>query len=338
MSDDRRSRSPPPSRDDRRTRTMDGCRIYVGNLPMDVREREIDDLFHRFGSVQRIQIKTPARPPAYAFVTFDDARDAEDAVRGRDGYDFDGGRLRVEISRGPREDWRRGGGGYDDAEAVGRERRVYGAMRSDGYRAEKPYDRGDGGRRPGGPSSSSFGATRKTDHQVKVEDLPRGADWRDVKDTFRRAGEVTYAGLFLDRDGRQCAEVHFASEGDADRAVDMFDDRDFETRNGQRDYIRVFRREPRCGPPRRPATTSGYRRSRSPSRERYGGRSRSRSRTRSRSRSRSRGGRSMSRSRSPSPSPRRRSRSPSRSRSDDTPRGRSPTPRGDRAREPPALP
>lgn len=259
-------------------------------------------------------------------------------MRGRDGYDFDGGRLRVEISRGPREDWRRGGGGYDDAEAVGRERRVYGAMRSDGYRAEKPYDRGDGGRRPGGPSSSSFGATRKTDHQVKVEDLPRGADWRDVKDTFRRAGDVTYAGLFLDRDGRQCAEVHFASEGDADRAVDMFDDRDFETRNGQRDYIRVFRREPRCGPPRRPATTSGYRRSRSPSRERYGGRSRSRSRTRSRSRSRSRGGRSMSRSRSPSPSPRRRSRSPSRSRSDDTPRGRSPTPRGDRAREPPALP
>lgn len=26
---------------------------------------------------------------------FEDARDAEDAIRGRDGYDFDGHRLRV---------------------------------------------------------------------------------------------------------------------------------------------------------------------------------------------------------------------------------------------------
>lgn len=63
----------------------------------------------------------PPRPPGYAFVEvsevlgffflfflfwwiyliqvlilqFEDARDAEDAIRGRDGYDFDGHRLRV---------------------------------------------------------------------------------------------------------------------------------------------------------------------------------------------------------------------------------------------------
>jgi arginine/serine-rich splicing factor 1/9 len=28
-------------------------------------------------------------------VQFEDARDAEDAIRGRDGYNFDGNRLRV---------------------------------------------------------------------------------------------------------------------------------------------------------------------------------------------------------------------------------------------------
>lgn len=33
-------------------------------------------------------------PPAYAFVAFDDYRDAEDAIRGRDGYRYDGERLR----------------------------------------------------------------------------------------------------------------------------------------------------------------------------------------------------------------------------------------------------
>jgi len=29
------------------------------------------------------------------FLQFEDARDAEDAIRGRDGYDFAGNRLRV---------------------------------------------------------------------------------------------------------------------------------------------------------------------------------------------------------------------------------------------------
>ena len=32
------------------------------------------------------------------FVQFEEARDAEDAIRGRDGYDFDGHRLRVSLT------------------------------------------------------------------------------------------------------------------------------------------------------------------------------------------------------------------------------------------------
>jgi RNA recognition motif. (a.k.a. RRM, RBD, or RNP domain) len=42
-----------------------------------------------------VDLKNPTRPPAFAFVEFDSSRDAEDAARGRDGYDFDGNRLRV---------------------------------------------------------------------------------------------------------------------------------------------------------------------------------------------------------------------------------------------------
>ena len=38
------------------------------------------------------------RPPAYAFVSFDDYYDAEAAVRGRDGVMLEGQRLRVEMS------------------------------------------------------------------------------------------------------------------------------------------------------------------------------------------------------------------------------------------------
>ncbi|KAF5843820.1 hypothetical protein DUNSADRAFT_5058 [Dunaliella salina] len=75
-------------------------KIYVGNLPLDVRERELDDLFYKFGKIRLIDIKTPSRPPAYGFVEFDDPRDAEEAVRRRDNYDFGGYRIRVEVARG----------------------------------------------------------------------------------------------------------------------------------------------------------------------------------------------------------------------------------------------
>lgn len=72
-----------------------GTRVYVGNLPQDVREREVEDLFYKYGKIRAIDLKFTARPPSFGFVEFDDPRDAEDAVRGRDGYDFYGNRLRV---------------------------------------------------------------------------------------------------------------------------------------------------------------------------------------------------------------------------------------------------
>ena len=45
-----------------------------------------------------VDLKLPSRPPAFAFVEFDTARAADDAVAGRDGYDFHGERLRVRPS------------------------------------------------------------------------------------------------------------------------------------------------------------------------------------------------------------------------------------------------
>lgn len=59
------------------------ARIYIGNLPMDVTEKDMDDVFYKFGRIVDIDLKTPARPPAFGFITFQDARDAEEAVRAR---------------------------------------------------------------------------------------------------------------------------------------------------------------------------------------------------------------------------------------------------------------
>ena len=71
-------------------------RIYVGNLPMNIRTREVENLFYKYGEIMDIDLKLPLRPPAYAFIDFKDPRDAEDAIDGRDGHKYEGQRLRVE--------------------------------------------------------------------------------------------------------------------------------------------------------------------------------------------------------------------------------------------------
>ena len=48
-------------------------RIYVGNLPPDVRTRDVEELFEKFGRIQFIDLKTRRGPP-FSFVEFEDPR------------------------------------------------------------------------------------------------------------------------------------------------------------------------------------------------------------------------------------------------------------------------
>ena len=48
-------------------------RVYVGNLPPDVREKEVEDLFWKFGDIKNVTLKNHRGPP-FAFVEFDDYR------------------------------------------------------------------------------------------------------------------------------------------------------------------------------------------------------------------------------------------------------------------------
>lgn len=50
------------------------ARVYVGNLPIDIRERELDDLFYKYGRIKDIDLKMPSRPPAFAFIAFEEYR------------------------------------------------------------------------------------------------------------------------------------------------------------------------------------------------------------------------------------------------------------------------
>lgn len=77
-------------------------RVYVGNLPSNIDERDLEDIFYKYGDIADVDLKLPRYGTGgtpFAFVEFQDPRDAEDAVRGRDGYEFDGQRIRVEFPR-----------------------------------------------------------------------------------------------------------------------------------------------------------------------------------------------------------------------------------------------
>lgn len=59
------------------------CRIYVGNLPEDCRERDVEDIFYKYGGIGDVRIKRGdssrgrghrGENLSYAFIQFDDPR------------------------------------------------------------------------------------------------------------------------------------------------------------------------------------------------------------------------------------------------------------------------
>jgi len=82
-------------------------KVYIGNLGNSAAKNEIEDAFGKYGSLRNVWIAR--NPPGFAFVEFEDARDAEDATRALDGTRLCGERVRVEMSSGKSRS--RGGGG-----------------------------------------------------------------------------------------------------------------------------------------------------------------------------------------------------------------------------------
>merc|ERR1711910_47850 len=81
------------------------AKIYIGDLGSDASRYELEDAFNPFGTVKNVWIAK--RPPGFAFILMEDARDAEDAVKEPDGTRICGRRVKVQMSK-PRS-----GGGRD---------------------------------------------------------------------------------------------------------------------------------------------------------------------------------------------------------------------------------
>jgi arginine/serine-rich splicing factor 4/5/6 len=196
---------------------MPMSRVYVGNLPTRVNERDLEHFFKGFGKIRDVMLKN-----GFGFVEFDDSRDAEDAVYEQNGRELCGHRVVVEISRRSREDG--GRGRYDNNRGYDNRGGGFGGYRSGG---------GGNFRREGGRGNGRFPPPRETRHKMIVQNLSTRFSWQDLKDMMRASGEgeggVTYAEAH--KRVRNEANVCFATHEDLRRAMEKFQGKEI---NGRR--------------------------------------------------------------------------------------------------------
>lgn len=59
------------------------CKVYIGDLGYGAAKQELEDVFSRYGPIRNVWVAR--NPPGFAFVEFQDPRDAEDATKALDG-------------------------------------------------------------------------------------------------------------------------------------------------------------------------------------------------------------------------------------------------------------
>ena len=124
-------------------------RIFIGGLTEDASRTELEREFEYFGALRDVWVAR--NPPGFGFIVYEDARDAQDAVREMDGKRVCGTRIRVEFAKGGTGGSRgrgRGGGGGRRGPPPGR----------DDYR--------DGGRGGGGGGRFNGGGSRRRSRYV----------------------------------------------------------------------------------------------------------------------------------------------------------------------------
>ncbi|KAI9481698.1 MAG: hypothetical protein EXX96DRAFT_595369 [Benjaminiella poitrasii] len=105
--DDRRSSRYGPTRTRQRRPVYRGSEqdrkttstIYAGNLPYDFIERDVANMFERYGRLKSITVPMDTvtnKNKGFAFIEFEDRRDAEEAYDKFDGFSVEGRRLRLD--------------------------------------------------------------------------------------------------------------------------------------------------------------------------------------------------------------------------------------------------
>ena len=101
-----------------------GRRLYVGNLPYETGENDLQDLFARAGTVETVKVMrdmATGRARGFAFVEMSTDEEAQKAITELNDYQLGGRGLTVNEAR-PKPEYSGGGGGYDGGGNSGRRR------------------------------------------------------------------------------------------------------------------------------------------------------------------------------------------------------------------------
>lgn len=79
------------SRSRSRSRSRTNARIYVGRLSRKTRNQDLRDAFGKFGNIKNIDLKSD-----YAFIEFEDEKQARTAIKKMDREELDDHRIIVE--------------------------------------------------------------------------------------------------------------------------------------------------------------------------------------------------------------------------------------------------
>ncbi|MBL0945863.1 MAG: RNA-binding protein [Hydrogenophaga sp.] len=132
-----------------------GNKLYVGNLPYQVRDEDLQQAFEAFGSVNSAKVmmeRETGRSKGFGFVEMGSDAEAQAAIQGMNGQSLGGRSLVVNEAR-PMEARppRSGGGGFGGGRREGGGG-GYGGGQDGGFRS--PY--GNGGRRDGGGGRGGY--------------------------------------------------------------------------------------------------------------------------------------------------------------------------------------
>ncbi|KAK9241272.1 hypothetical protein V1525DRAFT_334909, partial [Lipomyces kononenkoae] len=183
-------------------------RVYVGNLPYDVRWMHLKDFMRKAGEVVFADVLTlpNGMSKGCGIVEYATADQAQNAIATLTNQELNG---RVIYVREDREATTHGRGGPPAAGRLG--------------------GRDGGGF---GGYTSSGGAGVGTGNQLHVGNLPYSVGWQELKDLFRQSGNVIRADVFMGPDGRSKGRgtVTFETTADAQNAISRFNGYDLQGR------------------------------------------------------------------------------------------------------------
>lgn len=88
--------------------------IYIGNLPFQTSDSDLQELFTPFGQVDRANVITDretGRSRGFGFVEMSNDEEAQKAIEGLNGAEMEGRSLTVNVAKPRTERPRSGGGG-----------------------------------------------------------------------------------------------------------------------------------------------------------------------------------------------------------------------------------